>query len=91
MVNLLRGIFAAIICGNFLLAFILFALSLLLRQRREASETPRVDNIDLSRQWETSAETDEARRVRDAKEDAEAFQQLMNYSAADAYGGGDGG
>lgn len=38
-----------------------------------------------------NAETEEARRVRTAKEDAEAWRQMMNYSAADAYGGGEGG
>ena len=88
-----QAIFDAIVCGDFLLAFILFALSLLLRQRREAAENAKIRKVLTGFPPDTppDADTDEARRVRDAKEDAEAFQQLMNYSAADAYGGGDGG
>ena len=85
MVNLLRGIFAAIVCGNFLLALIILQLSAL-REKRENAEIRKALTG-----FPPDAETDEARRVREAQEDAQAFQQLMNYSSTDAYGGGEGG
>ena len=84
MANLLRGIFAAIVCGDFLLALIALQLSAF-REKRENAEIRKALTG-----FPPDAETDEARRVRDAKEDAEAWRQVMNYSAADACGGGDG-
>ena len=94
MVNLLRGIFAAIVCGDFLLALIILQLSAL-RENAEIRKALTGFPPDAPPDAETpdtppDAETDEARRVREAQEDAEAWRQVMNYSAADAYGGGDG-
>lgn len=77
MIEALRGILGAVVCGDFLLAFILLALMALLKQRK----TPEIPSGT-----EAAPETEEARRVREAREDAEAWRRLQNYGVPDAYG-----
>lgn len=80
MMDILRAIFFTILCGDFLLAVgisVIFKLT----KRREASENRQIRSILTN-----SGETDAQRHIREAQENAEAWRQMQNYSAKDAYG-----
>lgn len=83
----LRAIFGAVVCGDFLLAGVIW-LALELRERRENAGIRQ--GQDLPR-LPPDEKPDAPERVKEAREDAEAWRRMMSYSAADAYGMGDSG
>lgn len=84
--NMQQCIFGGVVCGDFLLVVVVW----LLLQRRKASENAESKALTPSPP-DSDNDGDAAKRAKEARENAEAWTRLQNYSAANAYGTEDSG
>lgn len=84
MIWILRAIFGAMVCGDFLLAVII----VLLLERRTASENAEVRKALTG--FPPDGDKDAAKRAKEAREESEAWRLMQHYDAGSAYGGDSG-